>query len=29
MCRALLYLGQPVLLDNLLYPPDPADLTTQ
>jgi predicted glutamine amidotransferase len=24
MCRALLYLGQPVLLDNLLYQPDSA-----
>ncbi len=24
MCRALLYLGQPVLLDNLLYRPDSA-----
>ena len=22
MCRALVYLGQPVLLDNLLYQPD-------
>ena len=22
MCRALLYLGQPVLLDNLLFKPD-------
>ena len=24
MCRALLYLGQPVLLDNLLFQPDSA-----
>jgi hypothetical protein len=24
MCRALAYLGQPVLLDNLLYRPDSA-----
>ena len=24
MCRALLYLGEPVLLDNLLYQPDSA-----
>jgi len=24
MCRALAYLGQPVLLDNLLYQPDSA-----
>src|SRR3970282_957886 len=24
MCRALLYLGRPVLLDNLLYQPDSA-----
>jgi len=24
VCRALLYLGQPVLLDNLLYQPDSA-----
>ena len=24
MCRALLYLGQPVLLDNLLFRPDSA-----
>lgn len=24
MCRALLYLGQPVLLDHLLYQPDSA-----
>jgi glutamine amidotransferase len=24
MCRALLYLGEPVLLDNLLFQPDSA-----
>ena len=24
MCRALLYLGEPVLLDNFLYQPDSA-----
>jgi hypothetical protein len=24
MCRALLYLGEPVLLDNLLFRPDSA-----